>query len=225
MTRHINTNTRKDDWRTARYIFEQLHSEYHFTIDLAASWYNAQLPRYLTEEHDALSQVWAAPERGFCNPPYERPLPWLRKALEACAYGFFSVWVVQANPDTRWFSRYARHGEVHFFDGRIPFEDVTPADIELARMLRVLDEQINERNRTKLAECAWRMEREGKEIPQAAWGWLASFADWRDVGQEAAEKPLPGPGFPSMVVVFDPNAPAGPKPFRMRSAKTGALLP
>jgi phage N-6-adenine-methyltransferase len=61
--------------------FAPLHERFQFTIDAAASIENARLPRYWTEDDDALSQSWAG-ERVWCNPPYSHPNleRWVAKA-------------------------------------------------------------------------------------------------------------------------------------------------
>lgn len=59
--------------------FEPLHERFRFTIDAAAAPHNARLPRFWTEDDDALSQSWAG-ERVWCNPPYSNIRPWVEKA-------------------------------------------------------------------------------------------------------------------------------------------------
>ena len=61
--------------------FEPLNERFRFTIDAAANAENARLPRFWTEEDDALSQSWAG-ERVWCNPPYSDIRPWVEKAWE-----------------------------------------------------------------------------------------------------------------------------------------------
>ena len=71
-----------DDRRTPRSLFDPLHAEYLFTVDAAASPGNEMIPRYWTREDDALSKEWGA-ERVWCNPPYSKLEPWVRKAWYA----------------------------------------------------------------------------------------------------------------------------------------------
>ena len=53
-----------------------------FDVDLAATARNALCPKFLTKEDDALTEVWAAHgDRGWCNPPYSNPGPWIDKAV------------------------------------------------------------------------------------------------------------------------------------------------
>lgn len=59
------------DWATPPALFEALHAEFGFTLDVCASPWNAKLPRYFTEKEDGLAQDWSG-ERCFMNPPYGR---------------------------------------------------------------------------------------------------------------------------------------------------------
>lgn len=233
MTRHV-VASKKQDWATPRWLFDALNAELHFTVDLAASWYNAKLPRYFDEKHNTLTAgPLAAPERGWGNPPYENIEDWFRWALWSCSYGGFSTWLVPANPDTGWFHKYAALGQIDFFDGRIPFENATPPGVELPRLLAVARARPSVKNHRKLAACAYLVM---QAHPPAEYETDPCFIEvaytlseklgsaWRFDGEEEASKKLPGPGFPSMLVVFDPEAPAGKKPFRTRCHKTGVLL-
>jgi len=66
--------------------FAPLHARFRFTIDAAASAENARLPRFWTEQDDALSRSWAG-ERVWCNPPYSDIRPWVLKAHDEQANG------------------------------------------------------------------------------------------------------------------------------------------
>lgn len=51
-------STGKDDWETPADLFAELHREFDFTIDAAASDTNHKLPKYYTQETDGLAQSW-----------------------------------------------------------------------------------------------------------------------------------------------------------------------
>lgn len=68
-----------DDRRTPRALFDELHREFRFTIDAAASPDNALLPRFWMHGTDALRQPWTG-ERVWCNPPYSAIADWVWKA-------------------------------------------------------------------------------------------------------------------------------------------------
>ncbi|HGF4189038.1 TPA: DNA N-6-adenine-methyltransferase [Escherichia coli] len=68
-----------DDWRTPYRLFRNLHREFNFSLDGAATEYDALLPRFTDDIHN---QSWDG-ERVFCNPPYSDTKTFLVKAAEA----------------------------------------------------------------------------------------------------------------------------------------------
>ncbi|EJR4804811.1 DNA methylase [Escherichia coli] len=68
-----------DDWRTPYRLFRNLHREFNFTSDGAATEYDTLLPRFTDDIHN---QSWVG-ERVFCNPPYSDTKTFLLKAAEA----------------------------------------------------------------------------------------------------------------------------------------------
>ncbi|HGV0714775.1 TPA: DNA N-6-adenine-methyltransferase [Escherichia coli] len=68
-----------DDWRTPYRLFHNLHREYSFSLDGAATEHDALLPRFTDDIHN---QSWVG-ERVFCNPPYSDIPSFLIKASEA----------------------------------------------------------------------------------------------------------------------------------------------
>jgi hypothetical protein len=46
------------EWETPQPFFDQVHSEFGFTLDVAAQPSNAKCPRYFTPEDDGLVQSW-----------------------------------------------------------------------------------------------------------------------------------------------------------------------
>lgn len=75
-----------DDRRVTREFFDSLHATHAFTVDAAASADNAMLPRYWTQEDDALMKSWSG-ERVWCNPPYSNINPWVEKAWREMRHG------------------------------------------------------------------------------------------------------------------------------------------
>lgn len=68
-----------DYWRTPFLLFKNLHREFIFSLDGAATEHDALLPRF-TDDINRLSWVG---ERVFCNPPYSDTKTFLVKASEA----------------------------------------------------------------------------------------------------------------------------------------------
>lgn len=79
-----------DDRRTPSAIFDPLHAEHGFTIDVAASAANAKLPRFFDRFEDGLSRSWAG-EVVWCNPPYSALFAWVEKALAEVRCGCLKV--------------------------------------------------------------------------------------------------------------------------------------
>jgi hypothetical protein len=94
-----------DDRETPPCVFDPLHAEFGFTLDVAAAKHNAKCPRFyakgpeetiftrqqanfwkenLAEKgalaFDGLTQVWGRDEVVWCNPPFSGLLGWVEKA-------------------------------------------------------------------------------------------------------------------------------------------------
>ncbi|EJM9695526.1 DNA N-6-adenine-methyltransferase [Escherichia coli] len=81
-----------DSWRTPFLLFKNLHREFGFTIDGAATKHDALLPRFTD---DIRNQSWDG-ERVFCNPPYSDTKTFLVKASEAD----LAVFLIPYRPQT-----------------------------------------------------------------------------------------------------------------------------
>lgn len=68
-----------DYWRTPFLLFKNLHREFIFSLDGAATEHDTLLPRFTDDIHN---QSWDG-ERVFCNPPYSDTKTFLSKASEA----------------------------------------------------------------------------------------------------------------------------------------------
>jgi phage N-6-adenine-methyltransferase len=75
-----------DDRRTPSEIFDPLHKEHGFTIDVAASAANTRLERYIDRATDGLARHWTD-EVVWCNPPYSDLRSWVSKAFYEVAHG------------------------------------------------------------------------------------------------------------------------------------------
>jgi phage N-6-adenine-methyltransferase len=111
------------EWATPPEVFEPLHREFNFTIDVCATPENAKLPRFYTEAVDGLSRSWYG-ERVFMNPPYGREVyAWTRKArMEAAAGDVTIVGLLPASCDLKWWHEdVVGHAEVRYMRGRVRF--------------------------------------------------------------------------------------------------------
>lgn len=81
-----------DCWRTPHLLFKNLHHEFCFTLDGAATEHDALLPRFTDDIHN---QSWVG-EKVFCNPPYSDTKTFLIKASEAD----LAVFLIPYRPQT-----------------------------------------------------------------------------------------------------------------------------
>lgn len=81
-----------DCWRTPSLLFRNLHREFSFTMDGAATEHDTLLPRFTDDIHN---QSWDG-ERVFCNPPYSDTKTFLVKASEAD----LAVFLIPYRPQT-----------------------------------------------------------------------------------------------------------------------------
>ncbi|HGU1397155.1 TPA: DNA N-6-adenine-methyltransferase, partial [Escherichia coli] len=87
-----------DYWRTPFLLFKNLHREYLFTLDGAATEYDTLLPSFTDDIHN---QSWDG-ERVFCNPPYSDTKTFLAKASEAD----LAVFLIPYRPHTTYWLRH-----------------------------------------------------------------------------------------------------------------------
>jgi site-specific DNA-methyltransferase (adenine-specific) len=122
-------SSNKQHWETPQWLFDELHKEFSFTIDLAASSENNKLPRYYAPEQNSLDRSWVG-ERGFLNPPYGRQIKeWVRKAYDTHLLNRilrtdgFVVALLPGRTDTIWYHDYIyRKARVRLLRGRLKFE-------------------------------------------------------------------------------------------------------
>lgn len=125
MNNALHFSSKKHDWETPQSFFEELNSEFHFTLDAAADDLNHKCEKYFTEEQDALSQEWKGSV--FCNPPYGKKSPnFIKKAYEESKqeYNEVVVLLIPARTDTKiWHEYIFGKAEIRFLKGRLKFEN------------------------------------------------------------------------------------------------------
>jgi phage N-6-adenine-methyltransferase len=121
-----------EEWGTPQRLFDELHREFNFNLDAAASVDNCKLPVFYTKEQDALKQEWNG--NVYLNPPYGRQVyDWVRKARAEIDSGRAKVVVMllKATTEVKWFHQFiwdkAAHKpypgvEVRFVAGRLKFQ-------------------------------------------------------------------------------------------------------
>ena len=113
-------SSKSDEWETPKWLFDALHIEFGFDLDVCATKDNAKCSRYFTKAQDGLSQTWA----GTCwmNPPYGRQIgKWAEKAYQSGRGGATVVCLLPARTDTKWWQEWCMRGEIFFLKGRLKF--------------------------------------------------------------------------------------------------------
>lgn len=87
-----------DDWRTPYRLFHNLHREFNFSLDGAATEHDALLPRFTDDIHN---QSWVG-EKVFCNPPYSDIPSFLLKSSESD----LAVFLIPYRPHTTYWLRH-----------------------------------------------------------------------------------------------------------------------
>lgn len=118
----ITPKAQRTDWETPIEFFKDLDKEFHFTLDPAASEWNAKCQKYYTEKENGLKQPWSG--NVWLNPPYGTALnDWADKVISERDNCEVIVMLVPARTDTQWFRRLLDAGaEVRFITGRIKYE-------------------------------------------------------------------------------------------------------
>lgn len=118
---NVHFSSKKVEWETPLWFFDQLNAEFGFTTDVCALPENAKCKTFFTPEMDGLAQSWT----GVCwmNPPYGREIGhWMKKAFESSKGGGATVvCLVPARTDTAWWHDFAVKGEIRFHRGRLKF--------------------------------------------------------------------------------------------------------
>jgi phage N-6-adenine-methyltransferase len=109
------------EWATPQDLFDRLHAEFGFVLDVCATAENAKCARYFTMTEDGLQQVW----EGVCwmNPPYGKTIAqWVTKAHVSAQTGATVVCLLPARTDTSWWHAYCLpHAEIRFIQRRLRF--------------------------------------------------------------------------------------------------------
>lgn len=124
MNKEVMFSSKTDMWSTPQDFFDKLNDEFHFTLDVCATPWNAKCERYYTPDDDGLSQPWNGVV--WCNPPYGRDIcKWILAGQVASKCRKSTVvMLLPARTDTRWFHDYIYQKdrvEVRFIRGRLKF--------------------------------------------------------------------------------------------------------
>lgn len=96
-----------DDRGTPPELFDPLHAEHGFTLDVAAAAHNARCASFYTRAGDGLRQPWHGSV--WCNPPYSGIGDWVAKAWQEWKLGNARriVMLLPANrPEQKWWQEH-----------------------------------------------------------------------------------------------------------------------
>jgi len=109
-------------WETPQLLFNNLHSEFNFTLDVCALKYNAKCEVFFTPELDGLSQEWQGV--CWCNPPFDKTMgSWIEKSYLSAQQGATVVCLFPGNyHDNKWWHDFVmRSSEIRYMRGRCKF--------------------------------------------------------------------------------------------------------
>lgn len=115
-----------DEFGTPQELWDELHKEFSFTCDAAASKENAKLPKFVTKEMDAFTWNFSG-QRIWCNPPYNGAgtvRKWVQLMEASVSAGAkLAVMLVPTKTEQEWFHGFLgkRSNEVRFCRGRLKF--------------------------------------------------------------------------------------------------------
>lgn len=118
----------QERWGTPKGLFQILHEEFDFTLDVCADAELAKCPRYFDLDANGLTEPWA-PDRFWMNPPYANIEPWTKKAVQEVRGGApVGAALLPVRTDLAWFHRdvLAAGAEVRFIKGRLKMGDGIP---------------------------------------------------------------------------------------------------
>ena len=103
----------KDQWATPSWIKK-----------IFEGWFD---PCTMELDIDGLGSDWY--DKTYVNPPYSKPLKWVKKAVEENKKGKMIVMLMRMDTSTEWF-KILQEAKAHFFwyNGRIRFNDYKPAN-------------------------------------------------------------------------------------------------
>lgn len=101
-----------DNYKTPEEFYKVLDNEFHFDDD--------PCPLHGELKENGLTREWGGST--FMNPPYSKPAPWCKKALEESMKGKTVVGLLRGDTSTNWFHEYVLpFAEIRFIKGRIKF--------------------------------------------------------------------------------------------------------
>ena len=126
MNNELMFSSKDETWTTPQDFFNELNSEFNFTLDPCCLPNTAKCKKYYTPKENGLIQDWSN-ESVFVNPPYGREIyDWVKKCSEESKKENTKVvMLIPARTDTKYFHDFIYHkaSEIRFLKGRLKFGD------------------------------------------------------------------------------------------------------
>lgn len=117
--------SRSVEWGTPQALYDALHSEFEFTLDVCAADWNRKHENYFDKISNGLEKNWRG-HTCWMNPPYGKEVgTWVKKALKESRNGTTVVALLPVRTDTAWWQDNIllnEDAEVRFLRGRLSFE-------------------------------------------------------------------------------------------------------
>lgn len=118
-------------WATPKYAYNYWNKNGEIAADMCANYLNRKHPIYFNRKQNSLTFDWydkvleVSPDAHtvWCNPPYDKPMPWVLKAIEASEKGLTTIMLVKTDKSTKWFMEAWNYGVkvIDVMGGRIQF--------------------------------------------------------------------------------------------------------
>lgn len=126
MNNELMFSSKDETWTTPQDFFNELNSEFNFTLDPCCLPNTAKCKKYYTPKENGLIQDWSN-ESVFVNPPYGREIyDWVKKCSEESKKENTKVvMLIPARTDNKYFHDFIYHKakEIRFIRGRLKFGD------------------------------------------------------------------------------------------------------
>ncbi len=117
------TSSLTHEWATPKALFESLHREFNFEIDICPMDGRRIHEDVLDFDGDSLAAADWGTGPVWMNPPYGRSIgDWIRRAHVESQRGITVVALIPSRTDTQWWHDYCMGQEIRFLRGRLTFE-------------------------------------------------------------------------------------------------------
>jgi len=141
-------SSKSNEWATPQDFYDDLNSEFNFTLDPCSTDENSKCEKHYTLTDDGLSKDWSE-DVVFMNPPYgENTADWIKKALIESKKGSTVVCLIVSSTDRSYWHEYIfpHAAQIRFVRGRLKFNGVS-STAPFASAVVIFTDKIKYRNR------------------------------------------------------------------------------